>query len=473
MGRSVRNYTGGYTATDLTTHLAAVPGTLCVCWLLTPQGTLTAPRDARLTWQNLTGLRKEANDLVCDVTGVNAWTAGASSVETFSGEGGCKFRFVSATAYAMAGLAFDDATRSYTDIDFAWSQDSSNGLCYIYENGTQRTSFPLPASGPDSVYEMRRVWDGILNRYRIDYLIDGVWQYTSPVNPTTGALRIDTSFNTIRTTKLAQVYLTQTSTRALGFTTHTRDLTLPGHSGVVFRSARGMKPTVAEQQAGLAAPNIEVDAIFTDDGVTEADVNAGYWDEAEYEAFVINYAAPNMGELVVQAGRVGELRALGQLFKAEGLGLAARTQQQVGELTLGTCRVRKFGDARCGLNAATYTSTSFISGTVSAEPNTEFYATALAQAENYFANGDLTFTSGRNAGFETEVRLWNIGGNQKFTLHQPTPYPIEAGASFTVVAGCDRLPETCRDKFANKINFQGEDTIPGIEAVVRRPQPTV
>jgi uncharacterized phage protein (TIGR02218 family) len=54
------------------------------------------------------------------------------------------------------------------------------------------------------------------------------------------------------------------------------------------------------------------------------------------------------------------------------------------------------------------------------------------------------------------------------TLAEPMPFPIAAGDAFTIVAGCDRRLESCRQKFANVLNFRGEPFIPGADAVLRR-----
>jgi uncharacterized phage protein (TIGR02218 family) len=47
--------------------------------------------------------------------------------------------------------------------------------------------------------------------------------------------------------------------------------------------------------------------------------------------------------------------------------------------------------------------------------------------------------------------------------------PIEVGDDFSVVAGCDERLETCRDRFANVVNFRGFPHIPGQDTVIRYP----
>jgi uncharacterized phage protein (TIGR02218 family) len=54
-------------------------------------------------------------------------------------------------------------------------------------------------------------------------------------------------------------------------------------------------------------------------------------------------------------------------------------------------------------------------------------------------------------------------------LWQQMPQPIAAGDTFVVTAGCDKRFATCRDRFANGVNFRGFPHIPGNDFVVRYP----
>ena len=46
---------------------------------------------------------------------------------------------------------------------------------------------------------------------------------------------------------------------------------------------------------------------------------------------------------------------------------------------------------------------------------------------------------------------------------------IAPGDSFTVSAGCDKYFATCRDKFANALNFRGFPQMPGNDHVLSYP----
>jgi hypothetical protein len=84
----------------------------------------------------------------------------------------------------------------------------------------------------------------------------------------------------------------------------------------------------------------------------------------------------------------------------------------------------------------------------------------------YFAYGKVTFTSGANAGFSMDVKAFAPG---VVTLAMTLPYPLAVGDTYSIVAGCDRLFGTCKNRWNNVPNFRGEPYIPG-QDVILRPQ---
>lgn len=88
-------------------------------------------------------------------------------------------------------------------------------------------------------------------------------------------------------------------------------------------------------------------------------------------------------------------------------------------------------------------------------------------AGGWFTQGRLVFASGANAGFATEVKSHRVdGGVVRIELWQRPPETVAAGDTFVVTAGCDKRFETCRDRFANTLNFRGFPHMPGNDAVL-------
>jgi uncharacterized phage protein (TIGR02218 family) len=54
-------------------------------------------------------------------------------------------------------------------------------------------------------------------------------------------------------------------------------------------------------------------------------------------------------------------------------------------------------------------------------------------------------------------------------LWQAMAADVVAGDGFTVTRGCDKQFATCRDRFANAVNFRGFPYMPGNDAVMALP----
>jgi uncharacterized phage protein (TIGR02218 family) len=71
-----------------------------------------------------------------------------------------------------------------------------------------------------------------------------------------------------------------------GFTSFSRDLVV---ESVTYKASTGFTPTAIETSAGLAVDQLEVEAILNDTSITEADLQAGKYDYAAIEVFLVNY----------------------------------------------------------------------------------------------------------------------------------------------------------------------------------------
>ncbi len=90
--------------------------------------------------------------------------------------------------------------------------------------------------------------------------------------------------------------------------------------------------------------------------------------------------------------------------------------------------------------------------------------TPMGAEYGYFDFGEITFTSGLNDGLTREVKSYVPG---QITLYQPLPYLASIGDTYTLVAGCAKDMETCRDRFDNLPNFRGEPYIPGFDKMIQ------
>ena len=86
----------------------------------------------------------------------------------------------------------------------------------------------------------------------------------------------------------------------------------------------------------------------------------------------------------------------------------------------------------------------------------------ISYADDYLADGLVTFTSGANSGLSAKVKTFAAN---TVTLSLPMISTPEPGDAITVVAGCRKRLEDCSGKFNNVLNFQGEPHLPGVDQI--------
>jgi len=243
----------------------------------------------------------------------------------------------------------------------------------------------------------------------------------------------------------------------LGFTDHDRDLTVDGTT----HSARsGLEGSAGESPLGLSIGGGEVNGALTSDAISEPDIAAGLWDGAGVELRLVDWSNPEEW-LLLETGTIGEIRRTDHGFVVELRGPAQALDQPRGRLFQAACSA-DLGDARCRVDLLLpqWHGTGAVSG---GDGRLVFESNGIADfADGLFTGGTLTFTSGRNVGAVHQVkRHWVAGGAVRLALWAPSVAPVMAGDAFSVVAGCDKRFATCRDLFANTLNFRGFANMPG------------
>lgn len=263
------------------------------------------------------------------------------------------------------------------------------------------------------------------------------------------------------TTTLATCWkATLTNGTIYGFTDHTEPIV---YAGTTYQADAGYSPSSITTSEALAVDNLEVVGMLSNDAIAEADIHAGLWDYAEIEIFQVNYSDLTQGALYLRKGTLGEVRTGRTVFSAELRGMTQKLQQTIGELYSPSCRAT-FGDARCGVNLATYTFTGTVETVAS---NRQFTDSGLVNANGYFEYGLITWTGGLNVGLSMEVKTYTVGA---VLLQLPMPYPVQVGDNFSLVAGCGkRIIEDCKTKFNNVVNFRGEPYFPGTDQLYKGP----
>lgn len=247
----------------------------------------------------------------------------------------------------------------------------------------------------------------------------------------------------------------------LGFTDHDRDLKF---DGTTHEAAAGLEASALKETVGLSVDNLDVHGAVTSQRLDERDLLAGFYDDARVEVFRVNWQDTSQ-RILMRAGSLGEVQRSDGAFVAEVRGLAHYLQQPKGRLYQFACDA-DLGDGRCRVNlsAPAYRGAASVVSVVNAR---RFNVTGLAAfSTGWFTRGVVRFDSGANGGSRHEVRHHEVSVDTVVVelWHKPAR-ALAVGDGLTIMAGCDKALATCRDKFANVVNFRGFAQMPGTDFV--------
>lgn len=259
------------------------------------------------------------------------------------------------------------------------------------------------------------------------------------------------------TTWTTCVRITRRDGVVIGLTELDRDIAF---DGVTYRSAAGYTPTSLARDDGMAAGHADIEGLLAVAGVTHDDIRAGAYDGAAVDVLLLDWHA---GTLVrhLASGHWGECTLHRGRYVAEFRGIAHRLHATVGRVYTPACDA-ELGDARC----QAVVDGMEVTGAVTAQPSAiQVMDYARTEPDGRWRGGVLTFTSGANAGRSHEVRASTADG--VLTLLTPLARPLAEGDGYVLRPGCDKRFETCRDVYANGVNFRGFPHVPGTLAVMR------
>lgn len=88
--------------------------------------------------------------------------------------------------------------------------------------------------------------------------------------------------------------------------------------------------------------------------------------------------------------------------------------------------------------------------------------------DDWYRDGEVHWVTGANAGQVCPIGRYEDAA-YRFELLLPTLYPIQVGDRGVIRVGCDGLFTTCKDKFANQLNFGGDHEAPSAAQVIEQP----
>lgn len=232
-------------------------------------------------------------------------------------------------------------------------------------------------------------------------------------------------------------------------------------NGEVYDSFQGYDFSGYEAVSSMAPGAVDLQGILGVAGISREAIASGVYDNARCYLFATSWTAPVEDEEPLTASTFGKATLVDDRFVIEEMVLIDALNQSVGSSYNAGCQ-KTFGNStgplitRCNVNLAAITVTGTLTGVTDRLICRD---SARAEAANYFAYGLLSFTTGANAGLKAiQVKRHEADGTLE--LFEAMPYAMAIGDAYSLIPGCRKRLEDCRDKWSNVINFGGFPRIP-------------
>lgn len=253
-------------------------------------------------------------------------------------------------------------------------------------------------------------------------------------------------------------------------TDHSSPIELDGNT---YWPLGGVNSSASQATAGLRPANVELRGPLRVGKFELNHLAVGLWDGAEVRMRLVDWRYPHAGAIRNETYNIDQVSVDIDRWAGDLLTKEASLRSATGSVLSRDCP-HTLGDAtRCKVNIATHTETGAVTAVTS---RARFDTDLTPSADNYYQFGELTWTSGANAGTSQEVKLsWITDGEVQLQLE--APLGVEIGDEFEVYPGCGRRPGWCKgtagDKnrpWANNMdNYGGFDDIPGGDRLNRTP----
>jgi uncharacterized phage protein (TIGR02218 family) len=243
----------------------------------------------------------------------------------------------------------------------------------------------------------------------------------------------------------------------LGYTDHDTPLTV---DAVTYEPAAGLSKLKMYVTNSAEVSSQEIASSWLD--APEEDLLAGKYDNATIEVQWAYWEDVSLGSFPVFIGRLGSIEWTEDGFKASIENYLKDLARNLGTVVTGPCRHALFDNfstgkvGACTLSPASFTFTGAVTYVLTDKLK---FKIDNSQADGYFTNGLITWTSGANNGLSYEIKIHEVNADanigNSFELFLPAIASIQVGDTYSVTAGCDKTFSTCKNKFSNGINFGG------------------
>lgn len=254
--------------------------------------------------------------------------------------------------------------------------------------------------------------------------------------------------------------IVRTDSTEFRFTDHDRPLVILGD---VYTPTDGISASAVQQDRALRENNFQARGVISSSAITDSDLRLGKFRGAVVTEFLVDWANAWASPLITNRYFIERTEHNTEMWTAEIAGLEHRLKGKFGRRYTRNCQWT-LGDSRCQQVLTSFQD----SGSVWLVNQNRLFIMIdiVPTTTGVWDFGVLTWTSGNNDGVSIEIES-NVGTVLK--LRFTMPLDIQVGDTFDLTQGCDKLIQTCLDKFDNVINFGGFPTIPGLDKLTRGP----
>lgn len=278
---------------------------------------------------------------------------------------------------------------------------------------------------------------------------------------------LQTKLNTGTTQLCHIVTITRRDGQVFRYTDLDTDVTV---SGDLYESSNSFQVSAITSSSNNGIQSTTCNIFFSADGFTELEVVRGAYDNASVEFAIVDYVHPEWGKVILLTGSMSSIQGTNRKSgQFELSGILTIGDQKIGEFYSPECRAN-LADERCKVDPVTVTDTGTVTdltGITGGLVNVLFRVTfdGPDPVNGLYNNGIVTFTSGLNLNVKMEVlNQVHFGAppdQHNIFLALALPNTVQIGDTFSMIAGCDKRPITCKTKFDNIVNFRGEPFVPG------------
>jgi len=238
-------------------------------------------------------------------------------------------------------------------------------------------------------------------------------------------------------------------------TGHVRDVVMGANT---YKTDSGYEFSGLPSESSMSPGVIDVSGIADIAGIGYDEIISGMFDNARVYVFATTWNNPVEDEEPLGLAFIGKTTIRDNRYSAEMMMAVDALNQDVGRTYTAPC-YKTFGGqeyAGCKVALGPITKTGTLTHVTG---NSVFRDSGRAEAADYFGEGTIAFTSGANAGLKPmEIKTHAADGT--ITTHEAFHYTVAIGDAYSLIPGCRKRLEDCRDKWSNIINFGGFSFVP-------------